>query len=468
MKPILFKSWRFRLIAAAVALIGIASAAFVPQGRQWMSRAAGRLGLSGPPPQRARTEHHHPAHSHEGHDHPGHDEASAVELSRQAEGNIGLKVMTVELSSFERTISLPGMVVERPGRSILRVTAPLTGVVTKIHTIQGEAVSPGTPLFELRLTHEELVQAQGELLRLLGELDVVKREVARLERVTESGAVAGKVLLERQYEQHKLEAAIEAQRQALLLHGLSPEQAEEIVSKRTLLRSLVVVAPAAPQDAAGAADRSLQVQTLDVEQGQHVTAGDSLSTLADHAELYIEGTAFEQDAVYLNRAAENGSEVTAVVESGGDAAEIIHGLRILYVANQVDAQSRGLHFYVRLPNRQVRKAESNGHRFISWQFKPGQRLRLRVAVETWTDQIVLPAPAVVEEGAETYVFQRFGDHFDRRSVRVIHRDPLSVVVAQDGALKPGDVVAASGAQQLHLALKNKSGGGIDPHAGHNH
>jgi cobalt-zinc-cadmium efflux system membrane fusion protein len=43
-----------------------------------------------------------------------------------------------------------------------------------------------------------------------------------------------------------------------------------------------------------------------------------------------------------------------------------------------------------------------------------------------------------------------------------------VVIANDGTLFPGDRVAMSAAQQLHLALKNKAGGGIDPHAGHNH
>jgi cobalt-zinc-cadmium efflux system membrane fusion protein len=466
MKSHLVGHRRLGFLAAALLTLGAVCMAlvFVPEAREWTFH---RLGWRNPDAKRTSIPQKRDHHGHS-HDHPGHDEANALELSQQAEGNIGLKTMTVELSSFERTISVPGMVVERPGRSILRVTAPLTGVVTKIHTIQGEAVTPGQPLFELRLTHEELVQAQGNLLRLLGELDVVKREVARLDRVTESGAVAGKVLLERQYEQHKLEAAIEAQRQALLLHGLSPEQANEIVSKRTLLHSLVVTAPPAPQDAQGSPDRFLQVQALDVEQGQHVNAGEPLSTLSDHSELYIEGTAFEQDAAYLNQAVENRSEVTAIVESGDGRAEIVHGLSILYVANQVDPQSRGLHFYVRLPNRLVRKAESGGHRFISWQFKPGQRLRLRVAVETWKDQIVLPAQSIVQDGAETYVFQRFGDHFDRRPVRVDYRDPLSVVIAQDGSLKPGDVVAASGAQQLHLALKNKSGGGIDPHAGHSH
>ena len=33
---------------------------------------------------------------------------------------------------------------------------------------------------------------------------------------------------------------------------------------------------------------------------------------------------------------------------------------------------------------------------------------------------------------------------------------------------PGDVVAARGAYQMHLALKNQAGGGVDPHAGHSH
>ena len=61
----------------------------------------------------------------------------------------------VELKPFERTMSVPGMVVERPGWSVVEVTAPMTGVVTRIYPIQGEAVRPGQPLFEVRLTHED-------------------------------------------------------------------------------------------------------------------------------------------------------------------------------------------------------------------------------------------------------------------------------------------------------------------------
>ena len=81
---------------------------------------------------------------------------------------------------------------------------------------------------------------------------------------------------------------------------------------------------------------------------------------------------------------------------------------------------------------------------------------------------MLPVDAVVNEGAESFVFQQNGDRFDRKPVHVEYRDQRWVVIENDGTLFPGDVVATAGAYLMHLALKNKAGGGVDPHAGHNH
>ena len=61
-----------------------------------------------------------------------------------------------------------------------------------------------------------------------------------------------------------------------------------------------------------------------------------------------------------------------------------------------------------------------------------------------------------------------GDHFDRIPVAVLARDSISVAIANDGQVWPGQSIAISGAHQLQMALKNKSGDAIDPHAGHNH
>ena len=82
--------------------------------------------------------------------------------------------------------------------------------------------------------------------------------------------------------------------------------------------------------------------------------------------------------------------------------------------------------------------------------------------------IVLPIGAVVKDGAEWYVFKKYGDHFDRRSVHVEYKDQRWAVIAADNEIYPGVVIAGSGANQMLMALKNKSGGPTDPHAGHGH
>ena len=66
------------------------------------------------------------------------------------------------------------------------------------------------------------------------------------------------------------------------------------------------------------------------------------------------------------------------------------------------------------------------------------------------------------------MFQQNGSRFDRVSVHVIHRDQTHVVIANDGTLFPGDVVALRSAHQMQMAIRNKSGAGADPHAGHSH
>lgn len=493
-------SWilSFALVAIGAGL-AVAAGYLVP--RAWLAALPGISAADAPQQANSATEHddHDHGHDHADHahgmkSHAGHNELNALQISTQAEQTIGLKVIRIALKPFERSIVVPAMVAERPGKSIVRVTAPLSGVITSINVVQGEAISAGHALLSVRLSHEELVQAQSDLLRSLAERDVAGRELARLEPLVKDSLIPKKTLLDREYEIQKLDAIVKAQRQALSLHGLTEEQIDAIVVDRELFRELTVTAPTPraaadddppvgrPAGPSAVADglagrptneragrRLLHVQQLAVELGQHVMAGDLLCVLADHAELYIEGTAFEQDARQIENAVRANAAVTAIVESEANDAQFVPGLHILYVADTVDPQSRAFHFYVRLPNSLAHESGGPaGPRFISWRFKPGQRLKLKVPVETWPKVIVLPAEAVVQDGPESFVFQRFGDHFDRRPVRIEYRDPYAVVVANDGALKLGDMVAASGAEQLQLALKNKSGGPIDPHAGHNH
>ena len=417
-------------------------------------------------------------------------EVSHLELSERALRNLGLTsdyIRPVELTTFRRTIALPATIVERPGQTRIQISAPMTGVVAVVHPVQSAAIEPGSILFQIRLTHEDLVQAQTDFLRTLGQLDVELREIERLQDVSRSGAVAGIRVLERMYEREKLEAVLSAQKESLRLHGLSADQVGMISEERRLLSELQIFAP----PAGGSAQQETQLtkatirptsrnveeaeastvvlQEMRVHQGEAVTTGQTLCVLADYSLLYVEGLAFEQDSSSLAFAAQNDWPLTAVFDEPGEQSRIIDDLAIAFLSNEVDPEARTLKLYARLPNRVVREeTDEDGNRFITWEFRPGRRLQMLVPVEEWSNQIVLPVDAVAKEGAEFFVFVQNGRHFDRVPVHVKYRDQFSVVIANDGALFPGTYVAMRGAHQMQMALKNMSGGAADPHAGHSH
>jgi multidrug efflux pump subunit AcrA (membrane-fusion protein) len=412
-----------------------------------------------------------PDDEHAGHDHAdeGHGSAMNIELTERGLKNIGFEPFVVNPTNYDRELTLPAIVVERPGRSQIHVTAPLTGIVTAIHAVTGEAVDTGDPLFELRLTHEELVAAQKEFLESLAKLDIVRQELSRLQGLTE-GVVAGKRILEQEYEQQRLEVTLRSAEQAMLLHGLTEEQIEEVQNTGSLFRNITIRAPEhGDADEACEGPHLFTIQSLGVAKGEHVEMGTELAVLADHCELHIEALAFEDDADAIRRAAESNRDVSARLLDSKSASHRLRGLEVAYVASQIDPNSRAFKVYVRLPNEvALDKTLPSGKRVLEWRYKPGQRMQLRVPVETWENQLVLPTTAVIDEGAEAYVYRQNGDHFEQVAVHVLNRDQQAVVVANDGALFKGDIIAGEGAYQMHLALKNKSGGAIDPHAGHNH
>lgn len=463
----------------------------------WLSRVGSEINkLSGTPAKSADShgETGHDDHAHE--DHGGHSENESLELSAQAMLNLGLTaeyLKPIQTGHYFKTISIPAMIVERPGRSIIQVSTPMTGVVVRVSAVLGSAVSPGAALFQIRLTHEELVTSQTDFVRALGELDVENRELKRLQSGVDSGVIPPRSLLERQYAKEKLEALLGAQREALRLHGLSERQVAGIEKDRRLLSELNVIVPAqqestselrlsemshfqpvsastvdttGTQDAAvEATETPLIIETVDVSRGQSIDQGGRLCSLADYSRLYIEGNAFEQDSGIISDAAARNWKVRALLSDG----QSIDELPIAFVASEIDEQARTLKMYVDLPNEILRdEKDSDGHRFVSWKYKPGQRLQLLIPVEQWTDQIILPVDAVAQEAAEFFVFHQNGRHFDRIPVHVIYRDQISAVIANDGTLFPGDIVALRNAHQMQMAVRNKAGGAVDPHAGHNH
>lgn len=401
--------------------------------------------------------------------HAGHQHASAgagderIVLTEQARWSAGIELGRAERKTYERSVTFPGIVRTRPGRSIVKVPAPLTGIITRVLRERGEAVTPGQPLFEIALTHEELIKDQAEFLAALHKANVLEQEIARLKAVSE-GVIPRKELLQREYEYKQLQAELETDRQVLRLHRLPADQVAVIERTRKLVESLTVRAPEANFEPAGGKSPSvLQIQEISVEQGQQVTVGEPMCIITDHGELQIEGSAFEDEAKVLHEAVRADRPVAAVFESeeaGKKQVRSVAGLRVVWVDDKVDQESRTVRFGVRLPNDGlVYDKTEGGRRFIARQFKPGQRCKLQVSVETLQDCLVVPLGAVVDDRVQSCVFVQSGDTFALKVVKVRQRGPTEIVVEDTAmGITPHDVLVVKGAGQLLAALR--SGGAL--------
>lgn len=440
---------------------------------------------------------------HAGHDHghEGHDEGNSIELSDQARANLKLTTQTVSVGRFNEYIEVPAAIADWPGRTHVAITSPLTGVINAIKISRGELIQSGRPLFVLRLTHQDLVETQEQFLTSLGQLDVEQREIQRLTSISNTGAIAGKTRLAREYERDKLMAGLMAAKQSMLLHGLTDDQINRIEQTRELIREVTIYAPTlhadrslhhdslnTPSEGLTRAevgdmrfasmqpppihpehiDAEFLVTQLEAIRGQSVQAGQHLGQLSDYSQILIEGEAYQRDGEALQKAANSGAMLQAVFETRQGPPQVIQDLKIVYIGNEVNRESRSLPFFVSLTNEVERIEQIDGLQFVSWRYKPGQRLQLRVPIDGFDNAIVVPKEAVAEEGPERFVFVENNDHFDRVAVQVLAADSINVAIKNDGQVWPGQSIAVSGAHQLQMALKNKSGGAIDPHAGHNH
>jgi biotin carboxyl carrier protein len=369
-------------------------------------------------------------------------------------------------TTYWRVIEVPGVVVDRPGSSDRGVVAPISGTVTQIHGFPGTTVPPHAPLFTIRLSSESLHASQLELFKATREIEIAQRQRKRLADLAQSGALSQSRIIEIENQIDRMQATVDAYRQDLQARGLSGEQIGA-VAKGEFVTEMVVRAPGkealqATEMALAAEDEqvskrlpfSFELQSLNVELGQQVDAGYVLCHLADHRTLLIEGHGFKDDMPLVQEAARNGWDVEVDLDAPASDQwpPFSRKLKIDHLSNTVDPQTRTFAFFLPLENQWHAYTQEGATRLL-WRFRPGSRVRLRVAVEKLENVFVVPQPAVVREGPEAFVFRQNGDLFDRRPVHVVYEDRLHAVLANDGSVSPGFYIAQSGAASLNRVLK---------------
>jgi membrane fusion protein, heavy metal efflux system len=408
----------------------------------------------------------------------GKAELQILELGQQARKNLNLVVKPVRPTDYWRTITIPGVVADRPGISDRGVTSPAVGVVSEIHAYPGDTVRPGQRLVTVRLFSEYLQATQTQLFKASQEAKLVQEQIDRLNVVANSGAVSGSRLIEQRNELQRQQTLIQASKQELLNRGLNPEQIA-LVTEGSFISSIEVSAPPArPHETVldglvkpdvqtvgykATDDIAYELHALGVELGQTVQAGDLLANLANHQSLYVVGHAFKREAGMLEKATQNKAPLR--IEFAEDSSELWptseQQFQIRHLANTIDAATRTFDFFVPLIN-QSRSYQQDGKTFLVWRFRPGQRSRIEVPIEKFANVFVLPAEAVVREGPSAYAYQQNGDLFNQLSVHIVYEDRDHVILANDQSITSGTFLAQNAAASLRRVLKAQSASGEQP------
>jgi membrane fusion protein, heavy metal efflux system len=371
--------------------------------------------------------------------------ADKIIVGDQAQKNLGLRAKQLKATAFWKTIAVPGMVVDRPGVSDREVVAPAVGNISEIFHVPGDTVGPGEKLFTLKLASESLQKTQADLFKTSKDIQLAESRRDRL--AAAGGAIPQARVTEVENEISRLHVVSQGYRQELLNRGLTDKEIDAIADG-ILLSEITIVVPERSSNSASsrsalaltssfAAEQPLayELQELKVELGEQVQAGQTLCHLSSHQLLAIEGRAFRDETSLLERSVQERSPVDVDFQEEEDAnwPSIEQDFTIKYLGNTIDPVTRTFAFLMPLENQYKTVEHADGTQFL-WRFRPGQKVLLRVRVEELDDVFVLPADAVVLEGADAFVFTQNVNTFERKSVHVLYRDRDAVVVANDGSL----------------------------------
>ena len=394
-----------------------------------------------------------------------------IRLTEQACSNLGLCYEKIKVQDYWKKIQTTGVIADRPGFTDRNVTSPVDCVVSNVRAMEGDIVQPGDKLFTLRIVSEYLQQTQSNYFKAIKEIEILKKEIDRIDNLARSGVIPEKRIINLNQDVARQQAELDAYGQELFARGFNKDQLNQIASGNFITSIDVLVPTQSIMDTppkisqisfskTPALETFLEVQELKVQLGQQIKAGELLAILANHHFLYIKGHAFKKEAANIARATENNwnVEVEFLEDAASDWEPFNQPLQIRHLSNTIDYNNRTFDYFIPL-NNQSRSYQKLGETFVVWRFRPGQRVRIHVPAEKLTDVIVVPTQAVINVGPDAYVFQQNGELYQRIPVNVLHRDRLNTVISNDGSLLPGFSIAANSAASLNRILKVQTASG---------
>jgi cobalt-zinc-cadmium efflux system membrane fusion protein len=324
-----------------------------------------------------------------------------------------------EAQVVEAPVSEPLEVVARVGfneQSLARIGAAVTGRITELHALPGQAVRAGEVLAQLHST--ELAAAQLALLKANAQRELAAKAVERARLLLASDVIGSAEVQRRETELAVAEVEQRAAADALRVMGVAPQKAGAggvINSTSAIVSTLNGV-----------------VVERRVNRGQVVQPAEGLFTVADLSTVWVVAQVPEAEAARVRV----GQKVRVSVPANG--LQPVAG-ELTWVADTVDPETRTV---------TVRTELRNPQRLL----KP--EMLASMAIEPLpVPRLVVPSAAVVREENGDHVFVRQGQSGTYRLTRVELGDEVNGVRVVRGGLRAGDTIVVEGGFHLNNERK---------------
>ena len=331
---------------------------------------------------------------------PGTQPGTTVELSPSEITAAGVQVAEVRTATLKTDIDAFGRV-EQPEAQLAAVSARIGGRVDKLYVqYTGERVRSGQPVAEIY--SPEVATAVEEY---------------RLAEENRNGLLQS----DDSFARTQADALITASRHKLELWGISEKQID--APGKDGVPHVTIYAYA-----------SGTVVDRKVTQGQYVTAGDTLFTVADLSQVWIKADVYEEQLPQIRQ----GQEVDITAESLPN--KTIHG-HVDFIEPSANPQTRTVPVHVHVANPGMR-------------LLPGMFVNATFVSRAAQPSIVIPRSAVLDTGTRKIVYlARPNGVFEAREVQL--GAPSDDLFPVSGGLALGDKVVLNGNflidSQAHLS-----------------
>lgn len=304
--------------------------------------------------------------------------------------------------------------VELDQARVARIGASVTGRITEINAMLGQAVKKGERLALLNST--ELGKAQSDYLKAASQVNLRRITFKRAERLLESGVIAEAEFQERQGVLTEADVDLRAANDQLRVMGMSEADLQRLDKQR----SIHSFSPVTASIDGVVIERNVAI-------GQVVQPADALYTVADLSQLWLVAEIPEQQAHWARQGDQALAEVPAL------PGQEVSG-KLIYVADMVDSDTRTV---------TVRMALSNPQRL----FKPQMLATLKIS-KPGSQTLIVPSQAVVRENDRDFVFvQTAAARFELRPVRLGREEAQNRPLLE--GLKAGEKIVIGGAFHLN-------------------